>query len=1125
MARQVLPIVGAAAGAAIGGVAGAEWGWMIGSVVGNIVDPVVTKGPAIGDIAQQTSQEGVPRPIVFAVSPPMAGNIVACGQPVIHTKKSSGKGAPKTQTQTVTRTYAIGVCEGPIASFLRVWRNGTLVFDVLNNSLPSGTNEAWLKACRFFLGDYDQMPSPDLEADDSIGAIPAMRGTAYMVMPNEDLTDLQGAVPQYAFQVYRQGGIAVQNAFLTNKYLTGSYVYTPGETGLFPRAQIISLTPTNDVVTAGTETGEIIFTGSGNGANGVLKAFRLIAGQYQEIIGAFPASPVGAGVGFTNGILTASNDAKYVIARVYGTGATTPKQTSYFFVRRAPNIDIWDLIQTYVAGFTGGIYLGCLFSPNGKYLLVGYAWWTYDGSTSSSIVGGLAEVTDTGLNPLASISDMTNADACTWHPNNNLFIAGINKVGVDTQVWSVSLIGYLTSVATQQLGTYLSGDSYGGKNWVYSPNGQYVLVADLFHDYIAMYSANNSAPSPYFVASGHVMVGSRGMFLSGDGKYMLLRGTGNAGGGQFTTLWACDWSGVPSFIQINGTQLAADLDNNTLNVEPLGWAQTMPNGVVPITPTPPYPLSSIIDEVCESVGMTTAMFDSSALVNINVRGFAIINTYATSSALQALSQIFLFDPSNYDGVLHFVPRGQDVTAPTITADELVLASDGTTVDVIDQSQASDPISIPRVLTLNYYDIAGGISTDKQSSTRAGDRRATGEQSLQTSIILSADEAASIVAINHAVMIEDQKQQLTFGLTDSRLALTTADNVFIEWDGQVIRARLTQVDLNDGQQAYTGLRDRQSAYTISVQGYPAYTPTSPPSRIVGPTLIQPLDIHLLRDTDDRLGCYLAIGGQTAAWAGATVELSLDGGANYIDSFITTTDAVMGTITSAFPIAPQDYPDLNNSFTVNLPDTTATLEASNQTGLQNGDNLCIVGNELIQFANINEVSQGIYTLSYLLRGRIASAPVAHIAGERFVMLNRNDLNFIDTQLNYLGRTLTLRATSIGGDPDTDITVISFVFTGQSQVEKPVAYLRGHRDATNLILAWQGVGKLGGGASSAMGAFFVNYDIVLTAGSITQTFDQTAQSLTTPFAAFGTSAVTVKVTARNSLTGLGPSVSIVV
>jgi hypothetical protein len=208
MARQVLPIVGAAIGAYFGGQTGAQIGWAIGSVIGNAVDPEVIQGPKIGDIATQTSQEGVPIPIVFALSQPMAGNIIACGTPKIVNKESQqGKGGgPVTTSQSVYRTYAIGICEGPITALIRCWKNGTLVYD----SRPGGqgsNNSKFMQYTRIFLGGYDQMPSPDLEAQFGAANTPAHRGLAYIVRANDDLTNLQGAVPQFTFQVLRCEGM------------------------------------------------------------------------------------------------------------------------------------------------------------------------------------------------------------------------------------------------------------------------------------------------------------------------------------------------------------------------------------------------------------------------------------------------------------------------------------------------------------------------------------------------------------------------------------------------------------------------------------------------------------------------------------------------------------------------------------------------------------------------------------------------------------------------------------------------------------------------------------------------------------------------------------------------------
>ncbi len=199
--RQVLGVVGAVVGAYFGS---PQLGYAIGSAIGGAVDPEVIRGPSIGDLIEQTSSEGGPRPIVFALSQPMSGNVIAQGLPrIVKKKKSQGKGGPKVETESVYRTYAVGVCEGPIGGFARIWRNGTLVYDAREGATAdqNAENLKFLETARFFLGTFDQEPSPDLEALFGVGTTPAHRGTAYMVMADEDLTDLRGAIPQWTFQV------------------------------------------------------------------------------------------------------------------------------------------------------------------------------------------------------------------------------------------------------------------------------------------------------------------------------------------------------------------------------------------------------------------------------------------------------------------------------------------------------------------------------------------------------------------------------------------------------------------------------------------------------------------------------------------------------------------------------------------------------------------------------------------------------------------------------------------------------------------------------------------------------------------------------------------------------------
>ena len=199
-------IIGGVVGGVVGFFAGGNVyaGWMIGSAIGGAwsTSQQVLQGPKIGEIAQQSAQEGGPRPIVFGRSAPMPGNIIADGKPRIVVKRErQGKGGPKVETESAYRTYAVGVCEGP-ATLLQAWRNGTLVYDAESPGWAA-ENAKFLEYARWFTGSFDQMPSPDLEAIYGAGNVSAHRGTAYCVLANEDVTDQRGAWSQWVFRVFR----------------------------------------------------------------------------------------------------------------------------------------------------------------------------------------------------------------------------------------------------------------------------------------------------------------------------------------------------------------------------------------------------------------------------------------------------------------------------------------------------------------------------------------------------------------------------------------------------------------------------------------------------------------------------------------------------------------------------------------------------------------------------------------------------------------------------------------------------------------------------------------------------------------------------------------------------------
>lgn len=531
-------------------------------------------------------------------------------------------------------------------------------------------------------------------------------------------------------------------------------------------------------------------------------------------------------------------------------------------------------------------------------------------------------------------------------------------------------------------------------------------------------------------------------------------------------------------------------------------------------------LPEVIQDLCRRVKLGPDRIDMGLMDwRKIVRGYTIAQSYQCSGILQALSAVFLFDPASANGTISFVPRGRDAV-DTIYDDDMI--DEGDDAEIVDSStRRQDSIGVPRVLHLNYYDVAGGLNTDKQRSERPEGSRADGEQSLQTSVVLSADEAAAVVKITHGMMVEQQKGELNFALPDSWLRLTESDAVFVQVGGKMVRAILTRVETDDGEQRYKAIRDRQSLYTTQVQGIPAAPVTRPPSSVAGPTIIEFLDIPILRDADDMLGFRMAVSGILPAWPGATVEMSLDGGANYITSQTTRSGSIMGELVTTLADHPAAFPDEVNTCQVEITTPNALLANTTLAGMMNRRNRAIIGDEIVAFADADEVTEGVWELSHWLRGRKGTDTAAHAIGDRFVMLDTT--MFIPAELAWLNRTLTFRATTFGRPVD-EATIASVVFTGQSQVERRPAYLIARRDGTGLIVTWQGVGRLGGGANVAMGVQFAGFVVTLTDGSVTQTHNTLTGEFTGSLAAF-VGPVTVRVQQRNNLTGPGPAIEVTI
>ena len=196
MATVVLSTAGAVLGSAFGPL-GTMLGRAAGGLVGSALDQRLfgggedVVGPRLGSVPIATAEEGAPIPRAY-------GTVRTGGHLIWATRfeeeaseeRQGGKGRGPTVTSfAYFANAAYALCEGPISGVRRVWADGREI-DLAEIEM------------RVYRGTHDQLPDPLIEAKQG-GAVPAFRGTAYVVVERLALERFGNRLPQLTFEVLR----------------------------------------------------------------------------------------------------------------------------------------------------------------------------------------------------------------------------------------------------------------------------------------------------------------------------------------------------------------------------------------------------------------------------------------------------------------------------------------------------------------------------------------------------------------------------------------------------------------------------------------------------------------------------------------------------------------------------------------------------------------------------------------------------------------------------------------------------------------------------------------------------------------------------------------------------------
>lgn len=960
-------LAGGAIGFVIGGPAGAKWGFMIGSAVGGYVDPVQQEGPRLTDAQVQTSNEGVPRTIVYGTCG-VGGNLIQCGPLIEHKKKEdAGKGGPEVTTYTYTRTVAIRICEAaPLGGKMvlrRVWQDDKLVYDARPGTTMDADSQKFASLLTFYSGDEDQLPDPSLEAlpesyGGGVGNVPAYRGTCYAVLTDLDCTARQGSVPQFRWEVCSEATVDP----------------LPGPT---VGAQVAAVTMSGDAECAYIGYGGAIVS-FGNSIENLAVGGTITTGFYDD-----EANLIGATTYTNVGDLPTVSDRR-ITMRAYkgawGIDANGNYGICALMFNGSFKADLrpttgwpqgwWYGESQYYPEYGGLIWM----SESSVY--IGVRKVGSGGTTHNKIYRWPLEDAGGDVVEAASTSPtVTSGSAFYVHMDRTSTLRAI----AISEAELVSYDSNLTETSRVSLPMSLSNL----KAFAVDSNTLILLRSGVlyFYDMDSFALQQTVALSGSFNSVNHQIVCTDNAIFVKSGLYLKI----------VTYAPSCYTSAPEGWYNLPDTPNAF---TNGVDIMPrCGAVDTVTPGMVS--------LPAVVTDLAGRAGIPATQLELSALTGKEVRGYPVARETSADAAILVLMQGYFFELPEWGNSgdagtkLRAVMRG-GATAFTLTEDDIV--DDGEPAPTRPQQ-----LEFPRKISLSAADPDANYEPSTEPAERESENiKSVGEQRTTTSLVLIRDEiaqtaekmlkmaeATSVGRINRTVPIKFSRYTpsdcLTYGNKRYRIVQSTLRGSTLEWEME---------------------RDRASAIVSNAKGATAQTPTQPTSSVRGPTIFAAMNLASLRSADNVPGIYIAAQGLLPGWSGADIYLSVDDGASEQKVATISAPATMGFLAA-------DCTDSSEPLTVQLYRGGELVSVTSEQidARLNGFTILTAGvAEVGQFQDADEVDDLLYELTNVTRGLNETAAVPHFAGDTFVLLDAGVV-FLPLDAALAGKTLIFRAVSIG------------------------------------------------------------------------------------------------------------------
>jgi hypothetical protein len=466
-------------------------------------------------------------------------------------------------------------------------------------------------------------------------------------------------------------------------------------------------------------------------------------------------------------------------------------------------------------------------------------------------------------------------------------------------------------------------------------------------------------------------------------------------------------------------------------------------------------LSKIIETILKRAGYKSNQYDVTKITG-GLRGFVATDSPSARQLLEQLAVAFPFDMIESNGKLKFIPRGGDAVRTISYDDFLPNAADGVNVRV--ETVLTQGEDMPRSVTVSYINADDNYQTNSYRAARQVTQSYL-DQSINIPLVLTPQEAKNI-ADRLLYQPAGEYARFNFALGPKHADLEPSDVVVLDLGNRTARARITSAEFTrNGTARFEAFNDELSLNSFYLEFLE--TKNNLPSNYLPPKVnLIILDLPPLPQDDGDGGIItFAATAESPEWQGAQLYRSNDGGVTYKKLHFMTDETVYGVVLSLIPDRSAAFPDMETKINVSVSQSNA-LSSCTEEALYNGANAALLGEEIIQFRDVQLEANGTYTLSILLRGRLGTEKktVNHVLGEDLLMLNSN-LFRLPVPVNQINTTRHYKLVPVGKNI-AQVDAVEFTYKGIALECWDIAQLKGERDASgNLTISWVRRARVGG------------------------------------------------------------------